>query len=72
MSMPLSTEEALGYIGSTVGRMFDLVVLLAEYIVPVEDTEFREFVDKQREWSDYWHTLQDIAEDMVEDNGELH
>lgn len=72
MSMPLSTEEAIGYIGSTVGRIFDLVVLLAEYIVPVEDTEFREFVDKQREWSDYWHTLQDIAEDMVEDNGELH
>ena len=72
MSIPLSTEDAIGYIGSTVSRTFDLVVLLAEYIVPVEDTKVREFVDKQREWSDYWHTLQDIAENVEEDNGELH
>lgn len=42
--------EAIGFIGSMCVRMFGLLVLIAESVVPRDARAARRFVKAQREW----------------------
>lgn len=42
--------EAIGFIGSMCVRMFCLLVLIAEVVVPMDSKAARSYVKSQREW----------------------
>ena len=42
--------QAIGFIGSLCVRMFGLMLVMADFIIPAHCVEHREFVDKQRKW----------------------
>lgn len=42
--------EAIGFIGAMCVRMFCLVVLIAEVVVPMDSKAVRDYVKAQREW----------------------
>lgn len=46
----MRTNEAIGFIGSMCLRMFGLLVLIAEAVIPLRCRAQRDFVSKQREW----------------------
>lgn len=42
--------EAIGFIGAMCVRMFCLLVLIAEVVVPMDSKAARSYVKSQREW----------------------
>ena len=42
--------EAIGFIGSMCVRMFGLLVLIAEVVLPLDAKAARNYVKSQREW----------------------
>lgn len=55
--------EALGFIGDMCVRMFCLVVLIAESVVPTESEAARDYIKSQRKWI---NEQQDMLEEMAE------
>jgi hypothetical protein len=55
--------EALGFIGSMCVRMFGLLVLIAEAVVPTESKAVWDYIESQREWL---NEQQDMLEAMAE------
>ena len=42
--------QAIGFIGSLCVRMFGLMLVMADFIIPEKCTDHREFLSKQRKW----------------------
>lgn len=58
--------EAIGFIGSMCVRMFGLLVLIAESVVPKDAKPARSYVKLQREWINEQQSMLE-TEQMVND-----
>lgn len=58
--------EAIGFIGSMCVRMFGLLVLIAERVVPMNAKQARNYVKSQRRWINEQIDIAEL-EQMVND-----
>lgn len=60
----MKDTQAIGFIGSMCVRMFGLLILIAEYVIPWNAKLEHEFIKRQRDWLDEQQNMLEL-EQMV-------
>ncbi len=60
----MTETEAIGFIGSMCVRMFGLLVVIAENVVPEKETDQYGFVEKQRKWLEEQQSMLEIGREV--------
>ena len=66
----MTEQQAIGFIGSMCVRMFGLLVLVAESVVPRDAKLARSYIKSQRKWIDEQQDMLELEKMVNEAMGE--